>query len=100
MSPTGLHLILPMGLLYIPHESTVAAAIENPDGQLDVDKQRLLAAVAGLPKAEKQVVMLRYFAGNSVRDVADIVGRNVGTVTKQLSRAHKHLRNILKRSEK
>ena len=83
-----------------PLESTVAAAIENPDGQLDVDKQRLLAAVAKLPKAEKQVVMLRYFSGHSVKNVADIVGRNVGTVTKQLSRAHKHLRNILKRSEK
>ena len=77
-----------------------AAVIENPDGQLDEDKQRLLAAVVKLPKSEKQVVMLRYFGENSVKDIAEIVGRNVGTVTKQLSRAHKRLRNILERSEK
>jgi DNA-directed RNA polymerase specialized sigma24 family protein len=44
--------------------------------------------------------MLRYFGDNSVNNVAKILGRNVGTVTKQLSRAHRHLRNILERSEK
>jgi RNA polymerase sigma factor (sigma-70 family) len=81
-------------------ETAVVAAIENPDGQLDEDKQRLLAAVVKLPESERQVVMLRYFGGHSVKDVADIVGRGVGTVTKQLSRAHKRLRKILERPEK
>jgi len=81
-------------------ELNVTAAIENPNDQLDEEKQALLAAVVKLPEAERQVVMLRYFAGHSVKDVADIVGRGVGTVTKQLSRAHKRLRNILERSEK
>ena len=83
----------------LPLEAAVAASLQNPDSQLDEDKQRLLAAVVKLPKAEKQVIMLRHFAGHSVKDVADIVDRNVGTVTKQLSRAHKRLRNILKESE-
>lgn len=77
-------------------DSTDAFATEGKDGRLDEDKQRLLAAVVKLPKAEKQVVMLRYFAGHGVKDVADIVGRSVGTVTKQLSRARVRLRNILK----
>ena len=81
-------------------ETKVAAAIENPDGQLDESKQRLLAAVVKLPASERQVVMLRYFAGHSVKDVADIAGRSLGTVTKQLSRAHKSLRKILERQEK
>jgi RNA polymerase sigma factor (sigma-70 family) len=81
-------------------EIKAAALIENPDGQLDEDKQRLLAAVVKLPKSEKQVVMLRYLGDNSVKDVAEIVGRSIGTVTKQLSRAHKRLRKILERSEK
>ena len=80
-----------------PLEKTVIAAIENPDGRLDEEKQRLLAAVAKLPKAEKQVVMLHYFSGHSVTDVAAICSRSIGTVTKQLSRARIHLRNILKR---
>jgi RNA polymerase sigma-70 factor (ECF subfamily) len=83
-----------------PQDSAVAAAIVNPNGQLDEDKQWLLAAVIKLPESEKQVVMLRYFSGQSVKEVAEIAGRSVGTVTKQLSRAHRHLRNILERSER
>lgn len=79
-------------------ERATAAAIENPDGQLDADKQILLAAVMKLSESQKQVIMLRYFAGHTVKDVAKIAGRSVGTVTKQLSRAHKRLRNILERS--
>ena len=79
-------------------ETKIAAAIESPNGQLDEGMQRILAAVVKLPRAEKQVVMLRYFGDNSVKDVAEIVGRSVGTVTKQLSRAHKRLRKIIERS--
>jgi len=77
-----------------------AATIENPDGRLDEEKQALLAAVLKLPEGERQVVMLRYFSALGVRDVAEILGRSLGTVTKQLSRAHKRLRKILERSEK
>ena len=78
-----------------PLETNVATAIENPNHQLDEEKQKLLAAVVKLPKSEKQVVMLRYFGSHSVKDVAEIVGRSVGTVTKQISRAHKRLRRML-----
>ncbi len=77
-----------------------AAMIEDPNGQLDEENQWLLAAVVKLPKAEKQVVMLHYFGQNSVRDVSKIVGRSVGTVTKQLSRARIRLRKILEGREK
>jgi RNA polymerase sigma-70 factor (ECF subfamily) len=81
-------------------ETKIITVIERPNGQLDQDKQRLLAALSKLPKSEKQVVVLRYLGENNVKDVANIVGRSVGTVTKQLSRAHKRLRKILERSEK
>lgn len=81
-------------------DSPITSAAESRNGELDEDKHRLLAAVLRLPESEKQVIMLRYFARHSVRDVADIVGRSVGTVTKQLSRAHKRLRKILERPEK
>lgn len=80
-------------------EVNVDATIDNPNGPFDEDKQRLLAAVLQLQKSEQQVVMLRYFDGHSVKDVAEIVGRSVGTVTKQLSRAYKSLRRLLERSE-
>jgi len=81
-------------------ETKISAAIENPNGRLDEDKQKLLAAIVKLPRAEKQVVMLRYFGDNSINDVAEILGRSTGTVTKQLSRARTHLRKILERSDK
>lgn len=79
-------------------EIKISAAIEKPNGRLDEDKQRLLAAIVKLPRAEKQAVMLRYFGDNSVNDVAEILGLSTGTVTKQLSRARIHLRKILERS--
>ncbi|UCF43518.1 MAG: sigma-70 family RNA polymerase sigma factor [Planctomycetota bacterium] len=81
-------------------DSAINVAAESTDGRLDEDKQRLLAAVMKLPRGERQVVMLRYFSGCGVRDVSDIVGRSVGTVTKQLSRAHKRLRRLLKEFER
>ena len=81
-------------------ETGMVEVMESPNGRLDEEKQRLLAAVVRLPKAEKQVVMLRYFGENSAGEVAKIAGRSVGTVTKQLSRAHKRLREMLERSER
>jgi RNA polymerase sigma-70 factor (ECF subfamily) len=82
-----------------PLDMNPVAATENPDGRFDEDSESLLAAVVELPEAEKQVVMLRYFAGHSVGEVAEIAGRSIGTVTKQLSRAHKRLRKVLKESQ-
>ena len=67
----------------------------RPAGLLDEEKERLLAAVVRLRESEKQAVMLRYFDGYSVKEVAEITGRSVGTVTKQLSRAHRRLRVLL-----
>jgi RNA polymerase sigma factor (sigma-70 family) len=55
---------------------------------------RLLDAVASLPEHERLVVVLRYFGGHSIAEVAQLVGRPVGTVTKQLSRALDRLRSL------
>jgi RNA polymerase sigma-70 factor (ECF subfamily) len=81
-------------------EPVVPSTSPNRNGRLDEEKQWLLSAVIKLPRSEQQVIMLRYFSGHSVKEVAGILGRSVGTVTKQLSRAHKRLRNILERSER
>jgi RNA polymerase sigma-70 factor (ECF subfamily) len=66
------------------------------NGRLDDEKQQLLNLVMRLGKSERQVVLLRYFGGHTVRQVAEIAGRSVGTVTKQLSRAHLRLRGQIK----
>jgi len=77
---------------------TAAGGAVSGNGQLAEDKQELLAAVMQLPTGERQAVMLRYFGCHTVKEVAHISGRSVGTITKQLSRAHRRLRNILKES--
>jgi RNA polymerase sigma-70 factor (ECF subfamily) len=76
----------------LPESDTLEA---TPARLLDEERERLLAAVVRLRRSEKQVVMLRYFGGYNVKEVADIAGRSVGTVTKQLSRAHRQLRVLL-----
>ena len=83
-----------------PLETNPAAATENPNGRLDEDSEALLAAVVKLPEAERQVVMLRYFAQHNVKEVAEIAGRSIGTVTKQLSRAVGRLRHSLAEAER
>ena len=70
------------------------------DGEaiFDDERQRLLDCVARLPAHERLAVSLRYFDGHGVHDIARIVGRPVGTITKQLSRAVERLRGQLQTS--
>lgn len=75
------------------------AAPHASNGRLDEKNHHLLEVIHKLPKAERQVVMLRYFGPHAVREVAAITGRSVGTVTKQLSRAHRRLKQKLEESE-
>ena len=49
-----------------------------------------------LPPHERAAVMLRHFDGCDLRAIAEITGRSVGTVSKQLTRAHERLRRHLK----
>ena len=61
---------------------------------LDADEhQQLLNCVRQLPKHERLMVSLRFFDGHSVKEIAAMTGRPVGTVTKQLSRALQRLRD-------
>ncbi len=63
-------------------------------------RQHLLALLEQLPEQERLVVTLRYFDGHSAREIAEITARPLGTVTKQLSRAYEHLRDLFAQSEK
>jgi RNA polymerase sigma-70 factor (ECF subfamily) len=57
--------------------------------------QDLLVLVTRLPDQERVVVMLRYLDGLQPVNISQVLGRPVGTVTKQLSRAHRRLRKWL-----
>ena len=73
----------------------VEAVQPESDSRLTETSERLLALVERLPDNERIVVGLRHFDGHSVLDVSAITGRPVGTVTKQLSRAHQRLQRWL-----
>lgn len=50
--------------------------------------RELLRIVDGLPEPYRELLVLRYFDRASCSEVAERLGRPLGTVTKQLSRAH------------
>ena len=79
---------------------TADAPGPDRDGRLlDEDQEHLLWHIQRLPKHERLVVSLRYFDGHTMRQIAALTGRPIGTVTKQLSRATERLRHSLE-SEK
>ena len=51
--------------------------------------------LARLPEHERIVTVMRYVDGHSVKEIANSTGRPVGTITKQLSRAIRRLRDWL-----
>ena len=74
----------------------IAPASSEPRRSADVP---LAQAVAQLPDAYRQVVLLRYYCGLSCSQIGEQLGVPVGTVTKQLSRAYAMLREALSEQE-
>ena len=68
--------------------------------RIEEDVQLLLAAVAGLPEHERVVVIFHYVEGHSAQTIAEMTGRPLDTVTKQLSRAVGRLRHSLAEAER
>jgi RNA polymerase sigma-70 factor (ECF subfamily) len=71
------------------------ATSENTD-PLTPESGELLRALGRLPEHERLVIALRYLDGRAVAEVAQLTGRPVGTVTKQLSRAIERLRSMFR----
>jgi RNA polymerase sigma factor (sigma-70 family) len=61
----------------------------------DADSRAVLAALAGLPERDRDVISCRYFAGLSERETADVLGCKTGTVKSRLARALDRLRFAL-----
>lgn len=59
------------------------------------DRMVLAAALAALPRGQRQVVVLRYVEDRSVKEVAEIVGCSEGTVKSQAARGLAALRDRL-----
>jgi RNA polymerase sigma-70 factor (ECF subfamily) len=60
------------------------------------EDQGLEEAIAELPEAYRQVILLRFYEELSCQEVAQRLGLPLGTVTKTLSRAYAMLRQILR----
>jgi RNA polymerase sigma-70 factor (ECF subfamily) len=63
---------------------------------LSADSVGVLECVERLPEHERVLIGLKHFEGHTVAEVAEITGRPIGTVTKQLSRAYARLEQWLK----
>jgi RNA polymerase sigma-70 factor (ECF subfamily) len=80
----------------LPQQSWGSRQGEVAPSQVPTDDD-VLVAISTLPEHERVVVMLRYFEDHDVQTIARILDRPIGTVTKQLSRAHERLRLRLRR---
>ena len=59
------------------------------------EKAALWRAVDALPEAHRKVVVLRYQAGLSYEEIAQVMEINIGTVKSRLYNAHKKLGTLL-----
>jgi len=63
------------------------------DTPAEEDAALVLGVLSRIPEREQQIVLLRYFDGLAVADIASRLGCPVGTVTKRLTRALGRLRD-------
>lgn len=81
MSPAGLDLCID--------------EIPEPDGEAEIDRQQLQAALDTLPDDFKLVLLLFYFEEQSYQEIAEQLEIPIGTVMSRLSRGKSHLRKAL-----
>ena len=82
-------------LLRQKDELSVSPTTSSAEKPPDVDLDR---AIADLPDAYREIILLRYYGGQSCREVAESLEIPLGTATKMLSRAYAMLRESLKES--
>lgn len=74
------------------------AAVEgNPDQLLE--RQTVSGALADLSKNDREVLLLRYYQGLSLRETAAVLGKNEDAVAQRLRRARKRLKKKLEEME-
>ncbi len=77
-----------------PHEELPEPVGAGPDFTGDVgNRDALSRALAGLPRRQRAVVVLRYYEDLSVEQTADLLGCSTATVRSQASRALAKLRS-------
>lgn len=77
--------------------SRLPAGLAMPDETLELDQEQesLLSAMAGLPPATRSLLLMHYFQGLKLQEIAGILGKTLSAVKVQLHRARRSLREIL-----
>lgn len=77
--------------------SPVFEMIPAPDdsGQRD-DEEAMMKAIHELPPAFREAILLYYYQGYGIGEIAQMLGLPEGTISSRLSRARKKLESILK----
>lgn len=64
-----------------------------------LERQELLAAVRKLPADFRDAVLLHYYQGYAINEIAEMLNVPEGTISSRLSRGRKKLQEILKESD-
>ena len=71
-----------------------------PDQMDDrLEKQELLAAIRRLPADFRDAILLHYYQGYAINEIAEMLNVPEGTISSRLSRGRKKLEELLKESE-
>ncbi len=74
------------------------ASVEN-QVQQNLDRERIMKALAGLPDNQKQVILLAYFEGYSQSEMADLLSEPLGTIKTRVRLAMQKLRAVLQEDD-
>lgn len=71
--------------------------VPGPDSiALLADRQELMEAINRLPATFKEVILLHYYQGYGIGEIAEMMDLPEGTISSRLSRGRKKLESILK----
>ena len=79
-------------------ESNIPELAED-DGELADDMEQTIQLLNQLPEHERIVMSLHFLDGHSTPEIARMIDKPLGTVTKQLSRATQRVQSLAQRQE-
>jgi RNA polymerase sigma factor (sigma-70 family) len=81
-----------------PWEESSRRQDDRPGARMEAqeDLDRLQQALAGLPDAEREVIMLRHYSDLSFAEIAELMGTPLGTALARAHRGLNKLRSLMK----
>ena len=83
----------------LKRRAAVSPLSDERSYELSEPAWELIGALRSLPERQRVVLVLRYYAGYSVREIAEIVGSTAATVRVHLSRGRRRLRDMLEEED-